>query len=253
MDQAEKLRILIKQQNSNIFSRKSFFFCSLTGGTGCSTIVYNIADNLAKDLNVLIVDYNVFSFSFANYLNLVSKNSFKNTFDNDSFENNIHNVKPNLDVFLLNMLTKIDNFDIIKNNLMKLDKFFSSKYHLVLFDLGVSFFLYDYNSFFDKLFFVTLSKYNDYNNLFRFFSANSNVEEKSNIIVNKYKSFFKIKDKYKSFKNKNKCTNDIYFVKYDKKFEKLNDFNDLFIYSSLVSKSLSLVVDNIKKRLIEEV
>ena len=60
MDQAEKLRHLVEnnRHREKIFSFKSFFFCSLNGGTGCSTIALNTADLLSKEFKVILVEYN---------------------------------------------------------------------------------------------------------------------------------------------------------------------------------------------------
>jgi MinD-like ATPase involved in chromosome partitioning or flagellar assembly len=253
MDQAEKLRFLIKNQNKEKYSNKSFFFCSLTGGTGCTTLLYNIGKELSKELNVLIVEQNYLTPGLSNYLGLINNFDYEEIICNENYAKNIEKIEKNLDVFCVNMIMKNDLFDTLNNDLIKLEKYFSSKYNIILFDLGTSFFLYNYQSFFEKIFFVAFSRINDYNNLYRFFIANKNIEPKANVIINKYFKLYKIKEKFYNLQQKTKNINDVFFIKRDKYFEKLYDFNEIFIDSSIVKKNLKSVISIMKMKLIEGV
>lgn len=253
MDQAEKLRLLIKKQNKNSYSNKSIFFCSLTGGSGCTTVAYNTAKLLSKELKVLMIEYNFFAPSLSNYLGLINNFDFKDIFLDENYTKNIINITDNLDIFFVNILNESENIDVLKNNLINLEKYFKLNYNVIVFDLGSTFLLYNYKLFLDKIFFVAFSYINDYNNLYRFFSENKFMDKKADIIINRYNKYYKIKDKLYKLKLKRQNINDIYFIKHDKRLDKQIDFNDIRINSSLICTALEPVVNSIKDRLIEGV
>lgn len=250
MDQAEKLRLLVKKEQESRYSKKSFFFCSLTGGSGCTTVVLNVADILAKEFKIIIVELNFLTPSICNYLNLINNFNFEDIYIKNNFENYIQNYRKNFDVFCANYLSDYENYGEIKNNIIKLDNFFGVNYNIVLYDVGSQIFFFDYRIFFEKIFFVLEPKKNCYNNFFRLLQKVNYLDKKTEIIINKVKDNAQTKSKFSILREKSDKINNIFLIDYFKKVDMLSEYKDYIQETKSISQSSSVIANNIKLRLI---
>jgi len=251
-DQAEKLRYLVKKKSGLYLSDKSFIFCSLCGGSGCSLIALSLSFELSKDLKVIVIENNYLSPSFANYLNLVNNYNFNNIIRNEEIEKQIMKISDNFDIIYTNLLDNYnEDYFEVKNFIFKIDNFLKDKYNILFYDFGNEFLFYNYFNFLEKIFLIIKSDDNSFSNLYRFLKKIQREEKKIYLIINLIYNERKVNEKIKFITNETKNIEKIYFIKYNEKIVKyLNEQKDIRKIFELLNKENKMLIEDIRKLIV---